>query len=406
MFFFRTPRKHWFSKDLLGFSLASFFNDFSHEMTTAILPMFVKTLVGESQAPTVLGLMSGISNAAASFMKLFSGWLSDRITRHKWLLVIGYALTPLFSALIGTAHYAWQIIAYRTIGWMGRGLREPPRDAWLASIAGKQHYGKVFGFQRAFDTLGALIGPIIVFFIINQVSLRTIFFLSLIPGIFSVLSIIFLTTEQQKKDTYAYKPFFTQFKELPRSFIYFVVIRTIFTLANFDRTLLILRAQEMLTGKSTTLVATGWAIGLYALFNLVRAISEYTIGIFSDHSNRALLLAIAGFGLFGCMCVGLIFVGSSVLLWLFLFVIAGISTATVTTLEKAYTADLVPDTLRGTGYGLLQATDGMGTLIGNVTIGFIWHSFTASYAFSYAGILSTLAMILMIPQFMRGTRHT
>lgn len=390
-------KKHWFSKDLLGFSLASFFNDFSHEMATAILPMFVKTIVGTSQAPTILGLMSGISNAAASFMKLFSGWLSDRITRHKWLLIIGYGLTPLFSALIGTAHYAWQIIAYRTIGWMGRGLREPPRDAWLASIAGKQHYGKAFGFQRAFDTLGALIGPIIVFFIINHVSLQTIFFVSIIPGIFSVLSIIFLTTEQQKKDTYKYKPLFTQFKELPRSFIYFVVIRTIFTLANFDRTLLILRAQEMLTGKSTAIVAAGWAIGLYALFNLVRAISEYTIGVLSDYGYRKWLLAFVGFGLFGLMCAGLLFAGSSIIWWLSLFIIAGISTATVTTLEKAYAADLLPNTLRGTGYGLLQATDGIGTLIGNVAIGFIWHSFAASYAFLYAGILSFLAMVLLIP---------
>jgi len=92
--------KRWISKDLLGFSFASFFNDFSHEMTTAILPIFTQTLVGARQAPYVLGLMSGISNAAASFMKLLSGWLSDRIAHHKWLLIIGYALTPLFSALI------------------------------------------------------------------------------------------------------------------------------------------------------------------------------------------------------------------------------------------------------------------------------------------------------------------
>jgi len=395
---FFNKNKHWFSKDLLGFSLASFFNDFSHEMTTAILPIFVTTLVGASQAPAVLGLMSGISNAAASFMKLLSGWLSDRITRHKWLLVIGYGLTPLFSALIGTAHYAWQIIVYRTIGWIGRGLREPPRDAWLAAIAGKQHYGKAFGFQRAFDTLGALIGPLIVFFIINQVPLRTIFFVSIIPGIFSVLAIIFLITEQPKKDTYAYKPFFTQFKELPRSFIYFVVIRTIFTLANFDRTLLILRAQEMLTGgKSTAIIATSWAIGLYAFFNLVRAISEYTMGTLSDYGYRKWLLAFVGFGLFALLCAGLIFASSSVLIWLLLFMVAGISTATVTTLEKAYAADLLPDNLRGTGYGLLQATDGMGTLIGNVVFGFIWHSFAATYAFLYAGILSMIAMVLLLP---------
>jgi len=275
-------------------------------------------------------------------------------------------------------------------------LREPPRDAWLASIAGNQHYGKVFGFQRAFDTVGALIGPIIVFFIINHVSLRSIFFISLIPGIFSVLSIIVLTTETDKNETYAYKPFFTQFKELPSSFIYFVIVRTIFTLANFDRTLLILHAQEMLTGTSSAIIATSWAIGLYALFNLVRAISEYTIGVLSDYGNRKLLLAFAGFGLFGLLCIGLMFATASILRWLLIFIIAGISTATVSTLEKAYSADLLPDTLRGTGYGLLQATDGMGTLIGNILVGFIWHYYAASYAFAYAAIFSALAMVLLL----------
>lgn len=386
----------WFSKDLLGFSLASFFNDFSHEMTTAILPTFVQMIVGASRAPYILGLISGISNATASFMKLFAGWLSDRITQHKILLVIGYGLTPLFSSLIGTAHHAWQIILYRTIGWMGRGLREPARDAWLATIADRHQYGMIFGFQRAFDTLGALIGPIIVFFIINRVALPTIFFISLIPGIFSVLSIALLTTKPAQKKSYHYHSFFAQFKELPGSFLFFVLIKFIFMLGNFDRTLIILRMQETLTGQTSTIIATSWALLLYALFNLIRAISEYTIGSLSNYGNRKLILGVVGFGLFGITSALLLIATTSKIIWLLIFMLAGINIAAVTSLEKAYAADLLPPTLRGTGYGLQQAIDGVGTLISNILVGFLWHAVAASYAFSYASILSFIAMVLLL----------
>src|SRR5579859_78794 len=225
-------KRTWLSQDLLGFSLASFFNDFSHEMTTVLLPSFIQMLVGAQHAPYVLGYVSGISKAAESILRLFSGWLSDRISRHKFLLIIGYALTPLFSGLIGTAHHVWQVITYKTIAWAGRGLREPPRDAWMARIVPAQDYGKAFGLQRAFDTFGAIIGPIIVFFAINYFSIRSIFLMSLIPGIFSVASIIFLTHDNKKRFKDIHTSLRGQFSALPLVFIYFIITRLIFGLGN------------------------------------------------------------------------------------------------------------------------------------------------------------------------------
>ena len=125
-------------------------------MTTVVLPSFVQSLVGAQQAPFVLGLMSGIATAVSTIAKLFFGWLTDRTSKHKWFLIIGYTLTPVFSSCIGTAQFAWQLITYRSCAWLGKGIREPARDVWLSKSVDERDYGKAFGLQRAFDTLGEL----------------------------------------------------------------------------------------------------------------------------------------------------------------------------------------------------------------------------------------------------------
>jgi len=392
-------KKSWLTRDIVGFSLASFFNDFSHEMTTVILPSFTLLLVGPLQAPYVLGLITGISDAVSSITQLIVGWLSDRIQHHKPLLIIGYALTPLFVGLMGTAHYAWQLITYRTIAWIGRGLREPPRDAWLARIVEPKNYGKAFGLQRAFDTLGALAGPLLAFFLISYVPLKTLFFVAIIPGIFSVLAIIVLTheTEEKKAASSSPQPMMTQFKALPGPFIYFLVTRFIFGLGNFDRTLIILRAQEVLVGQTgSSLLATGWAILLYAIFNVIRAISEYGMGVLSDYSNRKYILAVGGFGLFSITCAALIVATPSLWWWVFIFITAAISTASVKTIEKAYSGDLLPATIRGTGYGLLNMINGVGLFASSSIIGIVWSLGAASAGFAFSGIVSVLAMIVLL----------
>src|ERR1700722_17914522 len=180
----------WLKENIFGFGLTSFFNDFSHEMTTAILPAFIQQLIGASHAPLALGLISGISDASASFIKVWAGIIADRLKRYKLFLIIGYGLTPLFVGIIGTANYLWQITVYKTIAWIGRGMREPVRDAWITQIVDQSNYGQAFGFVRALDTLGAIMGPLVAFFALKFYALSTIFLISFIPGIFSVLSLI------------------------------------------------------------------------------------------------------------------------------------------------------------------------------------------------------------------------
>src|SRR5579871_5684578 len=160
--------KSWLNRNVIGFCSASFFGDWCHEMTTAILPMFVAQLTGAAYAPFALGFIQGFSDAISTGAKLLSGWLSDRVPFYKPFLIIGYALVALFLALVGTAQSVIAILIYKTIAWFGRGLREPMRDTWLAAVVPVSLYGRAFGLQRAWDTLGALSGPIITFLLLHM----------------------------------------------------------------------------------------------------------------------------------------------------------------------------------------------------------------------------------------------
>lgn len=388
----------WLQRNVIGFGLTSFFNDFSHEMTTALLPTLVAQLVGAMHVPLALGLISGISNAAASLIKVWSGIITDRVTYYKNLLLIGYGVTPLFVGLIGTATAVWQVLIYKTLAWLGRGFREPMRDAWIAQTVAPSWYGHAFGFVRAFDTLGAIAGPVVVFYALPWYEVRTIFYISFIPGVLSVLALLLVTREDTTAVSLrsAATSWQMQFSALPRNFISFVVIMFVFGCGNFNKTLIIYRAQELFAGEaSSSIVATGWAILLYAMFNVIRAMSEYVLGVLGDAVSKRYLLALFGFGLFGVASLLMIFSSASVGMWVLIFVAAGVSTGAVTSLEKSYAAELLPDGVRGTGFGVLQMIDGVGDLVSSLMVGIIWSSFAPVYGFAYAAVLSFVGMCLL-----------
>lgn len=401
-----TRTNNWLTKNITGFALTSFFNDFSHEMVTAVLPQFVTQLVGIKQAPQALGLITGISNFISSLLRPLAGLLSDKISQHKLILAIGYATTPLFVGLIGTANHIWQIIVYRTIAWSGRAIREPVRDSILAGSVDKKDYGKAFGFVRSLDTLGAIVGPLVAFYILKNYKLNSVFIFSFIPGTLSVLSLIFFVSESNINDknnnskninnTNKFSDIFNNFKKLPKKFINFNIIMLIFGAGNFNKTFIILKAQQMLSGNSSFLLSSGLALLLYSLFNLIRALSEYLMGYLGDYKSKKILLSIFGLAFFSLSCLLLIIVKSSIILWAIIFIISGISTGTVTTLEKAYAADLLPQDVKGTGYGLLQATDGLADLISSILIGSLWTYISSTTGFIFAASLSSLSAILLI----------
>ena len=384
----------WLNKNIIGFGLASFFGDISYEMTTALLPAFLSQLLASASVPQALGLVSGISDAIASLVKPVFGWLSDYYKR-KPFIVVGYALTGVCVSIIGTATNVWQVVLYRTGAWLGKGMREPARDAFITESVDARYYGRAFGFHRAMDSLGSIVGPLLVMGGIYYFSIRTIFLLALIPAFFSVLSVVLLVQEKAHPIT-AFKrtSFFLHIKQLPPRFRSFIIIMFIFGCGNFSRTLLILYAQQTLAGN--VIVTSSIIMGLYALFNAVRAISEYSIGWFSDIIGRTTMLALLGFGLFAgiSLCMALGFASWPIIVTL--FIVLGVSTAAVSALERACAADLLPPAVRGTGFGTLQTVDGIGDFVSSALVGFLWTWVNPFIAFTYAAVMSIIATLLLL----------
>jgi len=390
--------KSWLNRNIIGFCSASFFGDWCHEMSTAILPMFVAQLVGPFYAPLALGFIQGFSDAVATIAKLFSGWLAGRVPFYKPFLIVGYALVGIFLPLIGTAQSVVAILLYKISAWFGRGLREPMRDTWLASVVPAALYGRAFGLQRSWDTLGALIGPIITFVLLRMnYALSSIFFIAAIPGLCAVLSIALITTEDEREYHHdGESTFFGKVKQLPSEFIFFLGVMFLFGCGNFNSALLIYRVQELFGYQHSAIVATVHGVALYAFFNIVRAISEFGVGTLSDYVNRRMLLAILGFGAFGITALGFMLSTTSILFWLLCFGCAGLSAGTVKVLEKAYVSYMLPDHLRGVGLGVLQSVDGIGDLLSSVIVGLLWSWGSPIIGLTYAAVLSFMAMILLI----------
>lgn len=389
--------KSWLNKNIVGFSLASFFNDFCHEMTTAILPAYIESICG-SCAPLALGIIEGVSDAASTGAKLFSGWLSDAAQYYKPYLIAGYGLTGIFIALIGTTQSIALITLYKTIAWISRGFREPMRDTWISKIVSHSFYGHAFGFVRALDTLGSVVGPICALILLKlNSSLSSIFFIAIIPGIISVIPIMILTSESKEETNKSRNILFLrQLQVLPKNFKIFAAIMFLFGLGNFNQTLLIYRAQSVLKSADSSMNALLFAIGLYAFSSFIRGLSEFGMGSLSDYIDRKKLLAVFGLGFFGLVYLGFLLNSTQLWIWLLLFACSGFAAGTVKALEKAYAADLLPEHVRGTGMGVLQTLDGIGDLISSFLVGLLWTNVSLSLAFGYAASLSFIAMILLL----------
>ncbi len=392
--------KSWLNRNMIGFCSASFFGDWCHEMTTGILPMFVAQLVGPMYVPIALGLIQGVADAAATVTKLLSGWLADRVPYYKPFLIVGYAFVGIFLALIGTTHSVIMVFIYKVGAWLTKGIREPMRDTWIAKIVPPAFYGRAFGLQRAWDTLGALIGPLTVFVLLQRnYTLSSIFFLSGIPAIFAALSIIILTKEDKAETepgALLVVSFKEQMKALPSEFIYFLWIMFLFGVGNFNIVLLIYRVQDLFGQGHSFMVATAQGVLLYAFFNIIRACGEFGMGTLSDYVDRKKLLALFGFGFFGITALGFMVNTISIWFWLLFFGCAGFSAGTVKALEKAHAAYILPESVRGTGMGILQSVDGIGDLLSSIIVGALWSTIAPGAGLLYAAVLSFVAMVLLL----------
>jgi len=387
-------RTKWLNRNVAAMGFTSLFSDASHEMATAILAQFlVIELHGSAE---ILGLIEGLADFSSSFVKTYSGWLSDKIGKRKSLGTLGYALTGVFISLFAFASNVLQVLFYRTVGWIGRGIRESPRDAMLAESVKPENYGHAFGFHRMMDTLGAIIGPSIAFILLPLIGFRNIFLLALVPGVLAVLVFAVFTREKVKpRKTGERRKFTTDIKQLPQRFRPFLLAVGIFGIGNFANTFLVLKASEALAPSLGVIVASSISVLLYVLLNVGAAVFAYVFGALGDRFSKRNLLAL-GYLIFSAYCVGFVLLPPSVVNYAFLFMLAGVETGAIDAGERSYAADLLGENNRGTGFGVLSTVNGIGDFGSSVTAGILWTVISSNAAFAYGAALATVAAIMLV----------
>jgi MFS family permease len=398
-------KEKWLNRNVAAIGLTSLLSDSSHEMVTAILPFF---LVAIGAGPAALGLIEGFSDGAASFVKSFSGYLSDKIGKRKPIINIGYLLTGIFIPLIAVTTSWLQVLALRVAGWLGRGARGPSRDALLTDSTSPRAIGKAFGFERAMDTLGAVIGSAFALLFVTFLSYRQIIAVSLIPGLAAFFVFFFIVREVRKKPSpqtpkittigdlsVRDRGFIKSVSTLPKSFKLYLVGVGVFGLGNFANSLLTLRAQELLAPKVGSMEASVIAIGLYTLLNVSYAALSFPFGSLSDKIGRKRILA-TGYFICATVCLTTAFLTPDFLVLVPLFFAAGAFTAITDTVQGSAAADLLPTESRGTGFGVLQTVNGIGDFVSSTVVGALWVIISPLVAFSYAAVLSMSGGVILL----------
>jgi len=389
----KNEKRRWLNRNVAAMGFTSLFSDASHEMATAILAQFL--IIELHGSAEILGLIEGLADFSSSFVKTYSGWLSDKIGKRKPLGILGYALTGTFISLFAFASNVFQVLFYRTVGWIGRGIRESPRDAMLADSVKPENYGHAFGFHRMMDTLGAIIGPSIAFVLLPLIGFRNIFLLAFVPGILAVLVFALFTHEKIKpRRTEERRKLTTDVKQLPQGFRSFLLAVGIFGIGNFANTFLILKASEALAPSLGVIVASSISALLYVLLNVGAAVFAYVFGALGDRFSKRSLLAL-GYLIFSVYCVGFILTPPTVLNYALLFMLAGVETGAIDAGERSYAADLLGENNRGTGFGVLSTVNGIGDFVSSATAGILWMVISPNTAFVYGAALAIVAATIL-----------
>jgi MFS family permease len=386
------PRNVW------AVSLTSFFMDISSEMVINILPLFLSNVLGVKT--NVIGLIEGVAEATASLLKVFAGYLSDKLGSRKWLAVAGYAISAFSKPFFYFANSWGAVAGVRWADRVGKGIRTAPRDALVADSIDERHRGLAFGFHRAADTGGAVVGLLVALGVIwlaqagsmelNRSTFQTVVLISLVPAFLAVLSLAVGARDvpvlkERKMPRFA-------FRSLGKRFCIFMLIVGLFDLGNSSDAFLILRAQE----RGLSIVGV---MGMLVVFNLIYALVSTPAGSLSDRIGRRRLI-IGGWLVYAAIYFGFALAGQGWHVWV-LYALYGVYYGLAYGTAKAMVADIVPQELRGTAYGTYNAVLGILDLPASLIAGFLWQGvgtwegFGPSAPFFFGGAVALTAAVLM-----------
>ena len=376
----------------------SFLTDISSEMIVYLIPLFLANVLGVRTA--IIGLIDGIAETTASLLKIYSGVLSDKLGNRKWLAVLGYGLSTIAKPFLYFANSWGWVLGVRFGDRAGKGIRTAPRDALVAASTGEETRGLAFGLHRAGDTAGAFLGIGIAALIIwmtqtndsllSVATFRTAVLVSIVPA---VLAVIVLAVGAKEVTVAGKKSSVMRLslKNMDNRFKSFLFVIVLFTLGNSSDSFIVLRAQER-----------GLSV-LQTMFMLMTFTAIYTVlsgplGALSDKVGRRRLI-IGGWLAYGLVYLGFAFSATGWHIWA-LFGLYGVYYAATEGTAKALVADLVPDTQRGTAYGLFNAAIGLSALPASVIAGALWqgiggwNGFGASAPFFFGALMALLACVM------------
>jgi MFS family permease len=385
----------------------SFLTDVSSEMIVHLLPLFLANVLGVRLS--IVGLIEGVAETTASLLKVFSGWLSDRLGDRKWLTVAGYSLSTLAKPFLYFANTWGAVLAVRFADRVGKGIRTAPRDALVADSIDEKRRGLAFGLHRAGDTAGAMIGLLIALGVVyalqgadltlQRPTFQTIVLISIAPAVLAVLVLIVgarnvPVTSQRGRPRLSLAGFDPRFKR-------FLLVMVLFTLGNSSDAFLVLRAQDL--GLSVAGV-----MGVLVLFNLVYALISTPAGALSDRIGRRKVI-VGGWLAYVAIYLGFGLAGAAWQIWA-LFALYGIYYGLAEGAGKALVADVVEPAQRGTAYGVYNAAIGLAAFPASLIAGLLWQGlggwagFGPSAPFLFGAGMALLAVVLLMVWLPRDGR--
>jgi len=393
------PRNVWI------LSATSFLTDVSSEMILNLLPLFLANVLGAGTA--VIGLIEGLAETTASVLKVFSGWLSDRLGQRKWLTVAGYGLSTLAKPFLYFATSWSGVLGVRFADRVGKGIRTAPRDALIADSIDERQRGLSFGLHRAMDTAGAFSGLLIATAVIwaiqagggtlQRTTFQTVVLLSIVPAALAVVVLALGARDIPRREEAARPPSLT-LRGFDARFRGFLLIVILFTLGNSSDAFLILRAQER--GLSVLGV-----MGALLALNLVYALVSSPAGVLSDRIGRRRVL-VGGWLIYGLVYLGFALAGAGWQVWL-LYALYGVYYGMSEGVARALVADIVRPEQHGTAYGVFNAAVGVTAFPASLIAGLLWQGLgpwsglgpAAPFLFGAGlALLAALLMIMWLPR--------
>jgi MFS family permease len=376
-------------RNVVALGTVSFFTDFSTEMILGILPLFIVTNLGASRA--ILGIIEGSAELISYVFRMVSGSLSDVLGKRKIFVLVGYGLSTISKPFFAVSSGWVDAFLVRAGDRVGKGLRTAPRDVLIADSIPEYKSGKAFGIHRTLDQMGAIVGPIVAFALLQIIDVRGIFLVSLIPGAVAILILIFVVKEVAVKRHVSTPTVFSNIGNAVKNnkpFVILLVISGIFSLGAFNFSFVLLRASDL--GVTKNLIPL-----VYAVINISHTAIGIPSGILADKIGKEKVL-ILGYGVFLVSTILMVILSGNSLYAYVLAAVFGIYMGISETVQRAVVPRYVSAELRGTAFGLYNLVAGSAFFVSNVVFGFLWDSNGIIYAVFYSIIVTTAGILGMI----------